>query len=166
MLGNFPHLPHMDHIIAAISDSSIRSAVGWPRLSRFGLYRGGEAGRGFSTRSQAPAWERLSSKLCFAACQQTLVCKQGPRNQSPPQSGSSAASCSHVVALHQRRMTPERVGLREGIRWHAGEAELRGYAVPSRSLGPRIINEVSHHCRRSLRERALVRGTNGDNGYQ
>ena len=59
----------------------------------------------------------FSSKLCFAERKQTLA--------------SSSISRYRFESKSRCRC------LREDANWHAGEAELRGYAVPSRSLGPR-----------------------------
>ena len=86
------------------------------------LARKGRTGQGgpshsFETRSQAPAWERLSSKLCFAKL---------PTNCSGWLPGL-------IPQTHSPTRHMDDVG-------SGGEAELRGYSVPNWSLGLRSPN--------------------------
>ena len=60
--------------MSSVASCCCKTQAGWPRHCLECL--------GLRSRSQAPAWERLSSKLCFAACPTTHSTSSRSRSQS------------------------------------------------------------------------------------
>jgi len=100
-----------------------------------------------SPRSQAPAWERMSSKLCFGS------------------SGADSAIRIPIPAVASEVPSARELAARDGARTRKGlerrgavcEAKLRGGAFPSRSLGTRNNEESVGVWERGIREAMIGR---------